>query len=132
MEATVNPVHVSGCPFCPDNGMVKIVADEGIAYLVLARDAPVEGCYLLVPRSHVIDMQMLPDMWQGAANRLMNSIPWFVPGVTAYNLSLNLGKRAGQTLPHLHFWVIPRNENPRSPSIGLGAATLIQRLNDAT
>jgi diadenosine tetraphosphate (Ap4A) HIT family hydrolase len=40
-----------------------------------------------------------------------------------YNLSLNVGEHAGQTVKHLHFWVIPRQ--PGLPTSGMGLATLV-------
>lgn len=120
---------VSGCPLCPANGMVDVIADRGIAYLVAPKVSPIEDCYLIVPRSHVTDMRMLPDTWQVAVSHLLNDVPWFIPDVTPFNFSLNVGRPAGQTLSHLHFWVIPRNEDEGSSSYGQGAATLVQRLN---
>ncbi len=105
------------------------MSDRGIAYLVVPKVSPVDDCYLIVPARRITDMRMLPDTWQVAVSYLMNDVPWFVPDESAYILSLNVGKAAGQTLPHLHFWVIPRTENEAVPSYGLGAATLIQQID---
>lgn len=44
-----------------------------------------------------------------------------------YNISLNIGKLAGQTVKHLHFWVIPRYAD--TPSTGKGLACLIKDAN---
>jgi len=122
-------VPEAGCPLCPGNGKVDIMSDRGIAYLVVPKISPVDDCYLIVPTQHITDIRSLPDTWQVAVSYLMNDVPWFVPGESAYNLSLNVGKAAGQTLPHLHFWVIPRTANEEVPSYGLGAATLVQQID---
>ena len=44
-----------------------------------------------------------------------------------YNLSFNLGKHAGQSVKHLHLWIIPRNDD--EPAAGRGLATLIEEAN---
>jgi diadenosine tetraphosphate (Ap4A) HIT family hydrolase len=48
-----------------------------------------------------------------------------VPGLRGdYDLSLNIGRAAGQTVKHLHFCVIPRAEGRASS--GKGMARLIE------
>jgi diadenosine tetraphosphate (Ap4A) HIT family hydrolase len=39
-----------------------------------------------------------------------------------YNITLNIGHAAGQTVKHLHFWIVPRSEE--GPAAGKGLATL--------
>jgi diadenosine tetraphosphate (Ap4A) HIT family hydrolase len=45
------------------------------------------------------------------------------------NISLNLGKKAGQRLEHLHFWVIVRRGEEGLPSENLGLSALIKLVN---
>lgn len=109
--------------------MVDVIEDHGAAYLVAPKDSPIDDCYLIVPSSHVTDLRMLPEEWQRAVAHLLDFVPWFDHGLASFNFSLNVGRPAGQTLPHLHFWVIPRSEEMGSLSYGQGTATLIARLN---
>jgi diadenosine tetraphosphate (Ap4A) HIT family hydrolase len=117
---------VSGCRFCLKNNVLDDdpVAQTGRAYLLEVHEHPVDGCYLIIPIEHFDEM--LPDWWQGEVNQLLRSIPWYKPGVP-YNTSTNFGKAAGQRVPHLHQWFIPRI-NPRLGDLGL-AGLLAERLS---
>lgn len=121
----------SDCPLCPSNGKVNIVAVTGAAYLVEAKASPIEGCHLIVPTEHITDVARLPSTWQACVHGLLVMLPWDVRS-TPFNLSMNLGPAAGQTLPHLHLWVIPRVEEPTKLSYAKGTATLIKELNDVS
>ena len=44
-----------------------------------------------------------------------------------YNISTNVGKNAGQSVKHLHFWIIPRATN--KPSSSKGLASLIDTVD---
>lgn len=82
--------------------------------------------YLIIPAQHVESLLDLPDNWWQDFKAMLAQ----VPGLTGdYNLSLNYGKDAGQSLKHLHFWVIPRESG--KPSSGKGFARLIAEADDA-
>lgn len=116
------------CPLCPENGKVNIIAETAIAYLVEAKNSPVENSYLIVPKDHITDITLMLGRWQSSFRLLLVKVPWYTPE-TPYNVSLNSGRAAGQTLTHLHYWVIPRTEDEASASYGKGTATLIKELN---
>jgi Diadenosine tetraphosphate (Ap4A) hydrolase and other HIT family hydrolases len=80
-----------------------------------------EGNYLIVPKVHAEDPGELPDDWWADFKALFAKVPI---EKAHYNLSLNVGEHAGQTVKHLHFWVIPRK--PGLPTSGKGLAALIQ------
>ena len=113
------------CPLCPENGKVNIIDETKDGYLVEARDQPVSGCFLIIPKEHITHVSMLPPMWQVDVTDLLDSIPWYSRGAD-FNISLNQGKKAGQTLSHIHFWVFPRDDEEGSTSYAKGAATLLQ------
>jgi diadenosine tetraphosphate (Ap4A) HIT family hydrolase len=82
--------------------------------------------YLIIPAGHYESLLDLPDNWW----QDMKSLLGRVPGLAGdYNLSLNYGKNAGQSLKHLHFWVIPREDG--KPSSGKGFARLIAEADDS-
>jgi histidine triad (HIT) family protein len=114
----------SSCPFCLGNKLLKtpIVAQSDKAFLTLASNF--EGCYLIVPKTHVESLQELGSDWWQHFSEMLSSIP---QDMSAFNITLNKGAAAGQTVPHLHFWVIPRKEN--EPATGKGLATLISIAN---
>lgn len=83
-----------------------------------------EGNYLIIPRLHVEMPQDLPVDWWRGVSELLPQVPKFG---TDYNLSMNVGKQAGQTVKHLHLWVVPRFEN--RVDTGRGLANLIDIAN---
>ena len=108
------------CVFCRSNGRLKgevLVASEG-AYLIEAGSAP--GNFLIIPDTHVEALSELPDSWWADVKELLGQVPGLGEN---YNLSINIGREAGQTVGHLHFWVIPRVSD--RPSSGKGFVRLI-------
>lgn len=124
---------VQGCPFCPENGKVVIIAQDERGYLVQAigrQGVVMPGCYLIIPKEHAESLLGLPEEWQAAVNYLLSC----VPGMTResqFNLSYNLGHDAGQRVGHIHAWVIFRGSEESPPSHGLGLAALIAAANNS-
>jgi diadenosine tetraphosphate (Ap4A) HIT family hydrolase len=111
----------SDCPFCRSNGKLSgtvLFASEG-AYLIEAQSHP--GYYLIIPELHVQSPAKLPDTWWEEMKEVLGHIPGLK---REYNISVNVGKLAGQTVHHLHFWVMPRVAG--KPSSGKGLASLIE------
>lgn len=104
------------CPFCLENNLFKgeVLARTSGAYLVANSFSP--GNYLVIPTEHVEDPLQLPDDWWQEMKELLHKVPDFP---TDYNLSLNLGRHAGQSVKHLHFWFIPRPAGHRASGKGL-------------
>lgn len=101
------------CSFCDiihdENDQLSIETD----HLVGFRDAyPVNpGHTLIIPQNHLTDFDVLPPEW---GRELMTAITTVKEQIDreydpdGYNMGLNLGKAAGQTIDHLHWHVIPR------------------------
>ena len=103
-------MRLGGCPFCkPEPRRILVVEDLAFAY----RDAyPVSpGHTLIVPRRHVGSWFDLHDDERMSMLRLMASArELLVDGhrVDGFNLGINDGAAAGQTVAHVHLHVIPR------------------------
>jgi len=119
------------CPLCPENDKVDIIAMTEDAYLVEAKVSPMEDCFLIIPKQHITDVMELPALWQKSFSAMLTCVPWYTPDAP-FTLGLNSGKAAGQTLPHIHNWVIPRREREGSNTYGKGTATLIKELGQMT
>lgn len=106
------------CPFCRKNDLLKgeIVAETDDAYM--CENVTCHGTYLIIPNAHIESPAELPDDWWTAVKDLLSHTPG---SPTEYNMSLNMGASAGQTVRHLHFWVIPRQARQRSAGKGLMA-----------
>ena len=112
------------CPFCRANNLLRgeVVAETTGAFLLKGEFG--YGTHLIIPNEHYENLTDLPDNWWVEVKQLLPKIP----NLTAeYNLALNYGKVAGQSVEHLHFWVIPREAD--KPSSGKGLATLIKDLD---
>ena len=96
---------MTNCPFCklqqePDRELTR----HNNWWFSFTPIGPVnEGHTLLVPRRHVERLEQLnTNEW----NSLFFSINRFLVG--HYNIGINAGKLAGQTVFHLHIHIIPR------------------------
>ena len=113
-------VRETGCVFC-EFADDRLVASNVLA--VAIRDKyPVTLLHtLVIPRRHVSDYFDLHDSEVRALHRLVAQVRHMImkdnPLVEAFNVGVNSGPAAGQTVPHAHVHVIPRRtgdvENPR-------------------
>ncbi len=101
---------MNGCPFCALSGE-RIVTSDGLSIVV--RDGfPVSpGHTLIIPRRHIGSffeadpderaslLQLLDEAQQALASELHPD---------GWNIGINDGPAAGQTVPHLHIHLIPR------------------------
>jgi len=109
------------CAFCRGNGLLKgeLVGESEHAFLLRGQFG--HGTYLIIPDQHIEDPAQLPDAWWTEVKRLLSKVSDLPP---SYNIALNVGAPAGQTIKHLHFWIIPRY--PDRPSSGKGLASFVR------
>jgi len=107
---------IKDCPFCADNNLIEgtILAQSESAYLLLSKFSP--NNFLVIPNNHVESPLNLSDTWWYEVKALLRQIPNMPEH---YNISLNMGDVAGQTVKHLHFWIIPRKADSPSSCKGL-------------
>jgi diadenosine tetraphosphate (Ap4A) HIT family hydrolase len=100
------------CVFCEELRRGKAI-DELEHTAVLEDLFPVtKGHVLVIPRRHVSDLFSLSDQEVKDIWRLLNSVRRTQsradPSIEGYNLGVNNGSVAGQTVPHVHVHLIPR------------------------
>jgi diadenosine tetraphosphate (Ap4A) HIT family hydrolase len=100
-----------GCPFCArirENDVTE--ADELV--VAFPDGFPVSlGHMLVVPRRHVLGLRDLTSREQAALMELAQRVETRLDGELqpdGYNLGINDGAAAGQTVDHVHLHVIPR------------------------
>lgn len=116
------------CPFCEDQA-------PGLL-LVYARQVPDEfrpatpGHTLIIPRRHV-------DNWWGMTPEEQSQTCWELewqrdllrnqdPTITGWNIGMNLGPDAGQTVFHAHTHLIPRRHGDvPDPRYGIARSLIL-------
>lgn len=103
---------MSDCPFC-NVPADRIIAGNGNAIAFLDAYPVSPGHALVVPRRHVASaLQLTPDEvadMMALASIYCLELP---PGnADGFNIGINVGKAAGQTVMHAHLHIIPRYRN---------------------
>ena len=102
----------TGCPFCGEDVVRRAVAVTD-SVLALPDKFPVTpGHVLIVPRRHTLDyFTMTPEEHRDAEEllaKLREQILESDPTVVGFNIGVNCGEAAGQTIEHAHIHLIPR------------------------
>ena len=116
-----NSKEKSECIFCYDNVKDRIIAETDMFYAVKDGFPVAEGHLLVIPKRHVAEYFDLSDEERRDADNFMKYLYRNMiksdPKITGYNIGVNCGFSAGQSIFHLHYHLIPRRdgdtENPR-------------------
>jgi len=115
------------CPFCNPPGE-QLLHEDGLIRILLDAYPANRGHLLVVPRRHVERWDELTGEEKLALIRGMELAMAVLREVLkpdAFNVGMNLGREAGQTVPHLHLHVIPRwKGDSRNPRGGVRKAVL--------
>ncbi len=102
------------CVFCEELARGNTVAELGQAVALRDRFPVTEGHTLVIPRLHVADLFDLPDEALGDIWRLLKALREELnrddAAILGYNVGVNSGVVAGQTVPHAHVHLIPRRK----------------------
>ena len=109
----------SNCPFCsisPD----RVVMENDHAYIVRDGFPVSEGHTLIIPKRHVSSWFETHAIEKAAILQAMDEVKLLLDdefSPDGYNVGINDGEAAGQTVLHLHVHLIPRykgdSEDPR-------------------
>ena len=99
------------CPLCERIAAGMLACENPLAVAFNDRYPVNPGHTLIVPRRHVDDFFTLTEDEQVAIWSLLPPLKEVLArefGPAGYNVGLNAGAAAGQTVPHVHVHVIPR------------------------
>jgi diadenosine tetraphosphate (Ap4A) HIT family hydrolase len=113
-------MHDSDCLFCalpPE----RLVLQNDLAFAILDGFPVTEGHALVIPKRHVVDYFGLTGDELSACDDLLRQLRADTMSkdttVQGFNVGMNAGLVAGQTIFHCHIHLIPRRagdvENPR-------------------
>jgi len=111
----------SDCPFCYENVKTKIINGLDTVFAIKDEYPVTEGHHLIIPKRHTPDYFMLSKAERDNTEELVQILRKQIlendSTVTGFNLGINAGESAGQTIFHVHVHLIPRRDgdttNPR-------------------
>ena len=99
------------CLFCSID-QSRIIASNDLAYAISDGFPVTEGHSLIIPRRHVPDYFGLTREELLACDELLrlvkNDLQRHDPSISGFNIGMNAGEAAGQTIFHCHTHLIPR------------------------
>ena len=103
------------CPFCAESAALAegVELHNALAYVREDKYPVSPGHLLIIPRRHAEDWFSLTPDEQTAITLLINQAKTWLDeryAPAGYNIGINCGAAAGQTVPHMHCHLIPRYE----------------------
>lgn len=113
MEPIANYKTVSNknCPFCFIESDRQIIAESTNSIAFYDKFPVNKGHALIVPKRHVGDYFELTLEEQYECIKLLNRVKEIIKEAhnpDGFNMGINIGKYAGQTIDHVHIHLIPR------------------------
>jgi diadenosine tetraphosphate (Ap4A) HIT family hydrolase len=121
LRKLVGSDSIDDCPFCESKVRTRVV-DELDTVVAIRDDYPVApGHMLVVPKRHTADYFSMTMTEKDDCSKLLAILKRKIiegdPSVSGFNVGMNCGETAGQTIFHAHVHLIPRRPgdctNPR-------------------
>jgi diadenosine tetraphosphate (Ap4A) HIT family hydrolase len=110
----------SSCPFCNPEIERELIVESATAYAIFDKFPVNDGHALIIPKRHCADYFELTFKEQSACIFMLNKVKEIVSAKfkpDGFNIGINIGEKAGQTVHHVHVHLIPRYngdvEDPR-------------------
>jgi diadenosine tetraphosphate (Ap4A) HIT family hydrolase len=102
------------CRFCPKALEGMTVAEHGSVWAIPDGYPVTNGHHLIIPKRHVADWFSLSAEERRDADVLIRTLARRLsdadPAISGFNIGMNCGESAGQTVFHAHIHLIPRRE----------------------
>lgn len=109
------------CLFCKMDKK-RIIAESNLAYVIQDKYPVSTGHTLIIPKRHFPDYFEITQPELNAVNTLLSEIKQTLQTkdntISAFNIGINSGHDAGQTIFHTHIHLIPRRKNDVTQPIG--------------
>lgn len=107
------------CPFCAPSAERELISESATAYAIFDKYPVSPGHALVIPKRHVADYFDLSLHGKTACWLMVDRVKQLLAErfhPEGFNMGINVGAVAGQTVPHVHIHLIPRYpgdvENP--------------------
>lgn len=100
------------CPFC--NVERKKITESELSFAIYDGFPVSEGHVLIIPKRHTANYFDLTYEEQADCFSLLNKAKEIVQeryNPDGFNVGININESAGQTVPHVHIHLIPRNKD---------------------
>jgi diadenosine tetraphosphate (Ap4A) HIT family hydrolase len=112
--------HHPDCPFCNPDSERDLILESATAYAIYDKYPVNEGHALVIPKRHCANYFDLTFKEQSACLFMANRVQEIIRNTfkpDGFNVGINVGAPAGQTVHHVHIHIIPRYlgdvEDPR-------------------
>jgi len=106
------PARDPGCVFCADKVISQAVEAYGTVFALQDAHPVTPGHHLILPRRHAVDYFAMTDQERQDAQDLLrvlrNRLAESDRTIQGFNVGMNCGEPAGQTVMHAHIHLIPR------------------------
>jgi diadenosine tetraphosphate (Ap4A) HIT family hydrolase len=103
-------MHEAPCPFC-NLPAEQILFKNSLVFAIFDKFPASPGHLLVIPFRHVASFWDLEEDELAAANAILKQCKSFIDEKftpQGYNVGVNIGEHAGQTVMHVHIHLIPR------------------------
>lgn len=111
------------CTFCIKEEGREIIIENDIAYATYDKFPVSTGHALIIPKRHCSNYFELTLEEQSSCWNLVNKVKEIIKErlhPDGFNVGINIGEAAGQTIPHMHIHLIPRYQGDvREPEGGV-------------
>ena len=108
------------CPFCAPDPARELLTESARVYAIFDKFPVSEGHALIIPKQHIGGYFAMDVRSQSACWIVLNRVRKILADrlqPAGFNVGINVGEAAGQTVDHVHLHLIPRYkgdvENPR-------------------
>lgn len=122
LEIELN-VEKENCPFCNPNSERKVIIENETEFAIYDKFPVNEGHTLIIPKRHVSNYFDLTIDEQNSCFQFVNKVKEIISEKfkpDGFNIGINVGEKAGQTVSHVHIHLIPRyNGDVKNPRGGV-------------
>lgn len=107
----IKTAKLSDCPFCNVDSDRELIVESATAYAIYDKYPVNDGHALIIPKNHCTDYFDLTFKEQAACMFILNKVKDIVLAKfnpEGFNIGINVGTKAGQTVNHVHIHLIPR------------------------
>lgn len=101
----------SSCPFCNPDAERELIVESATVYSIFDKYPVNKGHALIIPKKHCANYFDLTFKEQSACMFVLNKVKEIVTdrfNPDGFNIGINIGEKAGQTIDHVHIHLIPR------------------------